>query len=88
MVLPIILTVIITAVITAILVIRWSASARGQGDASAHVATLFLIRETGLMAKELGYEDMYQYWLAKYGKEYAETGATNIKNAINYINSR
>lgn len=88
MIFAIILTVIITAFITMLITIRWSSVTFGRGDASAHIATLFLIRESGLMAKELGYEDMYQYWLAKNGKEYAETGETNIKNAINYINSR
>lgn len=88
MILAIVLTAIITAVITTILVASWGGHARGQGDASIRITTLFLIRESGLMAKELGYEDMYQYWLAKNGKEYAETGTTNIKNAINYMNSR
>lgn len=83
-----IFTILITAIVTSIFVASWSGKAKGRGDVNLKFFIASLIKEAEDLAKQLGHEDLYQYWLATKGKEYADKGAANIKNTLDYLNYR
>lgn len=47
-----------------------------------------LINELNNMAKDLGYDDVLDYWSKTKGEQYAKTGALNIKNLIDSFSDR
>lgn len=88
MIKTIVLTAIPTAIVTLLWTVNWSAKVRGRGDATLAIAATFLIKDLEVMARELGYGDVYQYWLATRGKDYADNGLQNINNTLNFIKNR
>jgi hypothetical protein len=82
--LPIILTAITTFIITAL----WSRYSKIKGYYPLYVNFSLLLNELNLMAKKLGEDDLYNYWIKTKGKEYADTGMKNIKNTLEFLKDK
>ena len=81
MLIAIILTAILTFVITAL----WSRHNQTRGMGTFFVFFTTLLSELDNLAKELGSEDIYSYWVKTKGKDYADNGMQNIKKTIDFL---
>jgi len=80
-----ILPIIITAIITFAIVGLWSKYAYTKGNKNVYVAFEALKNELNSMSRELGHNDIYEYWAKTKGKEYSEKASENMETTLKFL---
>jgi hypothetical protein len=74
----IVVAVIITFVVTTV----WHMWTSRANKLPLRVTMNGMRNELDLMSKQLGYEDVTEYWTATKGRDYAQIANNNFKNAV------